>query len=266
MAPFLLIALQIVAIHNPIFVSTPVAAPAAGTYSGTQSVAITALNSVAIYYTTDGSTPTCSKPTWLAHGTLYSTAISVAANETLEAIGCAIDSYSSSTVLSAAYIIGGDTPFITGQTLGGLRNDDTGCIGFGITAPATSSTVTQLGRWIVAGNSGTHTLMITDGGGTSLGSCSLNTVGQTSGQYAYCSITPVIINAGTNPTNFIYSEETNGGDQWYGGTGGIAVTSTAMATITHDSYASISGGNCNTGGGFVNAGSFSFVPVNFLYH
>ncbi len=63
--------------------SNPLANPPAGTYTGAQSVTLTSTGSTAIYYTTDGSTPSCS-----GAGTLYSGAVNVSASLTLKAIAC----------------------------------------------------------------------------------------------------------------------------------------------------------------------------------
>ena len=76
---------------------TPTFSPVAGSYSSIQSVTITSANSTAIYYTTDGSTPTTGS-------TLYTGAISVSTSETIKAIGVATG-YSNSAVGSAAYTI-----------------------------------------------------------------------------------------------------------------------------------------------------------------
>lgn len=79
--------------------------PPAGTYSSTQSVTISDSDaSAAIYYTTNGQTPTTGS-------TLYSGPISVSANETIEAIAVDAANWSgSSAVASAAYTISGATP------------------------------------------------------------------------------------------------------------------------------------------------------------
>jgi len=76
--------------------ATPAFSPAAGTFTTTQSVTITdATPGAAIYYTTDGSTPTTSS-------TQYTTPITVTTTETIEAI--AADLYhSQSTVATATY-------------------------------------------------------------------------------------------------------------------------------------------------------------------
>jgi hypothetical protein len=89
-----------------IAVSTPTFAPAAGTYSAPQSVTITSATSgAAIYYTTDGTTPTTSS-------TQYSTAISVNANETINAIAVKAG-MTTSAVGTAAYSIAVPTPTFT---------------------------------------------------------------------------------------------------------------------------------------------------------
>jgi hypothetical protein len=76
---------------------TPTFDPPAGTFSSAQSVTLASTNSTAIYYTTDGSTPTTGS-------TLYIVAIAVSASETIKAIGVAAG-YSNSAVGSAAYVI-----------------------------------------------------------------------------------------------------------------------------------------------------------------
>jgi hypothetical protein len=78
-------------------VATPTFSPAAGTYTGGQSVIVNDTTSgVTIYYTTNGTTPTTSS-------TLYTGAITVSATETIKAI--AVLSGTSSSVASAAYTI-----------------------------------------------------------------------------------------------------------------------------------------------------------------
>ena len=79
--------------------ATPTFTPAAGTYDSTKSVAISDSTAGAtIYYTTNGSTPT------VTPSELYAGAISVSANETIEAIATATG-YTTSAVGSAAYVI-----------------------------------------------------------------------------------------------------------------------------------------------------------------
>ena len=78
--------------------STPTFTPAGGTYGSAQPVTISDVNATAtIYYTTDGTIPTTSS-------NVYSTAVTVGANETLKAI--AVESgYANSFVGTASYKI-----------------------------------------------------------------------------------------------------------------------------------------------------------------
>jgi len=81
-------------------VATPTFSPATGTYSSAQTVTISdSTSGSTIYYTTNGTTPTTSS-------SVYSSAITVSATETLEAIATK-SGYSNSAVGSAAYTING---------------------------------------------------------------------------------------------------------------------------------------------------------------
>jgi Legume lectin domain/Chitobiase/beta-hexosaminidase C-terminal domain len=82
--------------------ATPTFTPPAGSYSGTQTVAISDLTPAAtIYYTTNGSTPTTAS-------TVYSGPVTVSSSETLKAIATATG-YTASATGTAAYTIGGTT-------------------------------------------------------------------------------------------------------------------------------------------------------------
>ena len=95
----------------PVAVATPTASPAAGSYTTTQSVALSSTTAgTTICYTTNGSVPTAATP-----GTCDSNGgvelsfasgghVSVSASETVEALATKVGS-TNSTVLSAAYTI-----------------------------------------------------------------------------------------------------------------------------------------------------------------
>lgn len=89
--------------------ATPVISPAGGSYTTAQSVTITdATSGAAIYYTTDGSTPTTAS-------SVYSSAIAVAANTTIEAIAVETG-YSNSAVATAAFTLTGPSVAIVLST------------------------------------------------------------------------------------------------------------------------------------------------------
>ncbi len=77
---------------------TPTFSVASGNYTSTQTVSISdSTSEAAIYFTTDGTTPT-------ANSTLYSSAITVSSTETLQAVAVA-GGYSNSAIASVAYTI-----------------------------------------------------------------------------------------------------------------------------------------------------------------
>jgi N-acetylneuraminic acid mutarotase len=83
---------------NPPPAATPTFSVAPGTYTSAQTVAIVdSTPSAAIYYTTNGTTPTTSS-------SVYSGAITVSSTETIQAIATA-SGYSTSTVATGAYTI-----------------------------------------------------------------------------------------------------------------------------------------------------------------
>jgi alpha-L-arabinofuranosidase len=83
-------------------VQAPAFSVAAGTYTAAQTVTITdATTGAAIYYTTDGSTPTTSS-------TKYTGAVTVSGSETLQAIAT-VTGLTPSAVTSAAYVISSPT-------------------------------------------------------------------------------------------------------------------------------------------------------------
>jgi hypothetical protein len=156
------------------------------------------------------------------------------------------------------------TPLITSQILGTPRNNFTGSVGFRFLAPASSlPTVTSLGRWVISGNSASHTVYLCDLGtaGTAfsiVSSVSVNTSGAPAAAYLYSSVTPYVLLA--SHYYALLSDEVNGGDQWYDD-GGTVIT--LDATI---GSAQVSGSNGNvppTAFG-INTFGNSYVPPNLL--
>jgi hypothetical protein len=87
-----------VSVVEGVVITPPAVSPVAGTYTSAQSVALTAVGSLSIRYTLDGSTPSCTV------GTLYTAPISIGTTQTLKAISCYAQDHSS-TVASYLYTI-----------------------------------------------------------------------------------------------------------------------------------------------------------------
>ena len=99
--------------------ATPVFAPAGGAYSSVQLVTVTdSTPGAAIYYTTDGSTPTTSS-------TAYSGPITVSSSETLKAVASA-SGYALSAVATAVYNLPAPNFSITGTAVSVAPGASTG--------------------------------------------------------------------------------------------------------------------------------------------
>ena len=107
------------------------------------------------------------------------------------------------------------TPFTLGHSLINLRNDYSGWLGMKITVGETQLAVSQLGRWVVPGNSASHTLKLVDAAtGADLAAATLATSGAATGQFQYAAlVSPVTLAPHTS--YFVLSQESAGGDAWY---------------------------------------------------
>ena len=109
--------------------------------------------------------------------------------------------------------------YILTQTLGTLRNDYDGFVGFYFGTDANTPTVVALGRWKVAGNAQSHNLYLyklVDGGAgdIQLGTVVVDMSAGSDASYIYVSLpSPVTLEAGVQ--YYVISQESNGGDEWY---------------------------------------------------
>lgn len=151
-------------------------------------------------------------------------------------------------------------PFVTDQTIGTLRNNFTGRVGMRILVGSLPLTVTALGRWVVAGNSGSHALEILNNTTwTQVATVTVNTAGAPAGDYLYGILgAPVVLSAGTS--YLVVSAETNGGDQFYNSN--TTITFAPDATVPFPTFSSGASFSDDTATGGVNK---SFGPVNFRY-
>jgi hypothetical protein len=144
---------------------------------------------------------------------------------------------------------------ITAQTLGTLRNNFTDPVGLTFLWGGVSATCNALGRWNVAGNSGTHVVELMSAGCVLQRTVTINTTLGTPGTYQYGTVADfTLVN---NTTYFLFSIELNGGDQWYDADTTVTKTSDAASV----SSANSDGVTCFTG-----AANVAFVPVNLKYH
>ena len=149
----------------------------AGTYTSNQSITLTSSGADSIYYTIDGSTPTCSS------GTEYSSAVTVSSSLTLKAIACKSNGGASS-VGSFAYVLQCATTSVTngsvaaypgcaitcnsGYTLSGstcAASGGGGGGGGGSAAPSTVMPITTTGV-VTATNAAGGQTTLTDSDGT----------------------------------------------------------------------------------------------------
>jgi hypothetical protein len=148
------------------------------------------------------------------------------------------------------------TSFVTNQTLGTLRNNFTGNVGYKFTVGSSPVTVTQFGRWVVAGNSGAHTLtLVRQSDNALLATVSVPTSGATAGSFKYVALgSPVTLAA--NTSYFFVSSESYGADRWYDDNTTLATS--PIAVINDSEYYNGTYNNNMTVG-------HSYVPLDFIY-
>ncbi len=152
-------------------------------------------------------------------------------------------------------VVNASTPAVTSQTIGTLRNDYSDFVGFSFFVGASSITVTSLGRWIISGNTGSHTLKIVNyTTGATVVSTTINTSGMTANTFGYAACASTVLNA--NTTYVILSLEVSGGDFWADES---PITVTSAINNAASSYAS--GSNI-----YIVTTGKSYVPLNFKYY
>jgi hypothetical protein len=147
------------------------------------------------------------------------------------------DSFCTSAVAGVSITITNvnDCPiaYVTSWVPGTLRNDWSGWLGMQVVVGTNSVRVTQLGRMMAPGNSGTHTVKLmqaSDETDVAGGSVAVAMSGGTAGQFQYGSLSsPVTLAAGT--TYWVLSEELRSEDSWYDYIGTV-VTTTGVAADT----------------------------------
>lgn len=176
-------------------------------------------------------------------------------------------SFSQETMIHDLRIVTGNLvtpslPFVTGQTLAaGVQNNYNGWLGLRFTVGSSPLTVSELGRWVRSGNTGTHTVKLVDaatGLDVAGASVSLVTAGAPAGAFAYAPLAqPVVLPA--NTSYYLVSQEPSGGDYYYGSA--TVLQHAANATIDSAAF----GPGSPTGWRVYSTAGHSYVPVSFKY-
>ncbi len=106
--------------------------------------------------------------------------------------------------------------FVSGKTLGTLRNDYSGWVGFKFTVGSSNLTIKALARYVESGSSEIHQLKIVDaltGQDVTGTQVNLNLSGAAGGQYAYVSLPSAVV-LSANTSYYLVSQERAAGDTW----------------------------------------------------
>jgi glucose/arabinose dehydrogenase len=151
-------------------------------------------------------------------------------------------------------------PLMTSVALSDVRNDFSGWVGTQFAVTYTDLRVTALGRWVLAGNSRSHTLKLVDaatGADVPGGLVEVNTAGVEPGRFHYADLPqPITLAAGR--TYNLVSRESAGGDTWYG----VYTTGRTTAEADGTGYVwAYPDGPWNAGGGH----DQNLGPLSLLY-
>ncbi len=185
------------------------------------------------------------------------------ASDTNSQFQCVVTSGGASTTSNRATLTvqlpGSALSFVTSTAPGTLRNNYSGWVGMAIRIGGSPVAVSALGRIVVSGNTGVHTVKLVNGttGADVAGATgTVATTGGTPGSFAYSTLAnPVTLNA--NSIYYLVTLESSGGDQWYGNDSTVQTTTVAVVTSAVYSAA----------GAYVIAGASgqTYGPVDFLY-
>jgi len=166
---------------------------------------------------------------------------------------------SSTSAVVTLTVVPSGTSLVTPTTLGTVRNNFTGWVGLELTVGSSALEVTSVGRIFISGNTGSHLVKLVNAAtGVDIPGGSAVVSGGTAGTFTYTPLaSPVTLDA--NGIYYLLSEETEGGDQWYGNN--TTVQSSAGAVVSGAAY---------FGGPYPytvspNSANHSFGPVDLKY-
>ncbi|MCL4179421.1 MAG: S8 family serine peptidase, partial [Verrucomicrobia bacterium] len=129
-----------------------------------------------------------------------------------------------------------NTSYVTGASVGRLRNDYGGYLGMIVEVGTEPIVVTELGRWVLSGNSQSHEVKLVravDGEDVPGGSVTVDMAGQTAGGFVYARL-PEPVKLAANTRYYLVSEEVLGGDQWHNRD--TLLTTTGVGTLVGAVY------------------------------
>lgn len=156
-------------------------------------------------------------------------------------------------------------PAITLGTLGTLRNNYGDYVGAHWYWSGNPFTVTSVGRFAVAGNTGIHNVgLIKWSTAIPFFTEAIDMTGATPGTWVWQLLaTPFVFTGGVQGSEIgIMSQEVNGGDQWYDNDTLVTMTPDLAALSGYIDSAYIAGGST----GHNNDNGHMYGPVNFKYH
>ncbi len=149
------------------------------------------------------------------------------------------------------------TAWVSTVTAGTPRSNYTGTVGCNILVGVSNITVTHIGRWVLSGNSGTHTVYIAASDGSVVDQVSINTSGATANAFKYVALgSPITLTAAT--TYYVMTLEANMGDQFLDDD--TTITTTGVAVLVFSAFGTTVGGSItdNTAGTTYGAVSFKY--------
>ncbi len=151
----------------------------------------------------------------------------------------------------------GGTAFLTGESLGKVRNDFSGWVGMRFVVGPNPITVAYLARLVLPGSAHSHTVKLVNAATlVDIPGASVTIpAGGTPGFFSYVALsTPVVLAA--NGAYIVASQEVAGQDQWYDMN--TSVQSTADGSVQQAAYFDVAWHT-------INAGPHTYGPSNFAY-
>ncbi len=133
-------------------------------------------------------------------------------------------------------VIPSGTPLVVRRSLGrSVRSDHTGWVGLRLVVGGLPIKVTELGRYVLPGNSRSHQLKLVDAATSrDLAAVTVSLAGRPTGQFAYANL-PVPVTLAAGRSYYLLTEEASAGDAFYD-FDGMVLTPSSAAAVTNAVY------------------------------